>query len=269
VKHHKETLAAIATDEDMELAIDSWVAKRKYHKLLDLWVKGLAFDWNKLYGDNKPYRISLPTYPFAREHLWITRNKPELEDRATSADPIKSNTSHSPLGLSRLERPVVQHALQPTTQSRTISLKRVGKPNGISLQPVLSAPSQEVLQDELVLSLAKMLSVKRNDIDLDANFVDVGLDSIIGVEWIQTLNKHYGLSLPTTKIYDYPTIRLFSDFLSKECNTNKLELKSNKLHATTSDLTLQELVQRVQSGILSIEQADQLFSDYAQNVAES
>jgi polyketide synthase PksN len=34
-------------------------------------VKGLVFDWNRLYGKRKPKRISLPTYPFAREHYWI------------------------------------------------------------------------------------------------------------------------------------------------------------------------------------------------------
>jgi len=33
---------------------------------MELWVKGLVFDWNRLYGDNKPKRISLPTYPFAK-----------------------------------------------------------------------------------------------------------------------------------------------------------------------------------------------------------
>ena len=34
-------------------------------------MKGLSFDWNKLYGEAKPRRISLPTYPFARERYWI------------------------------------------------------------------------------------------------------------------------------------------------------------------------------------------------------
>src|SRR5439155_9423336 len=71
VKRNKEALTVIAVDEDMQNAIGSWMLKRKYHKLLDLWVKGLAFDWNKLYGATKPYRVSLPTYPFARERYWI------------------------------------------------------------------------------------------------------------------------------------------------------------------------------------------------------
>jgi len=39
--------------------------------VLDLWVKGLVFDWNKLYGEERPKRMSLPTYPFARERYWV------------------------------------------------------------------------------------------------------------------------------------------------------------------------------------------------------
>ncbi|HUI83780.1 MAG TPA: SDR family NAD(P)-dependent oxidoreductase, partial [Candidatus Binatia bacterium] len=44
---------------------------RTTHNLIDRWVKGLDVDWAKLYGDRRPARISLPTYPFARERYWI------------------------------------------------------------------------------------------------------------------------------------------------------------------------------------------------------
>ncbi len=51
--------------------LEAWVAKGKFGKLLDLWVKGLAFDWSRLYGEVRPRRLSLPTYPFARERYWL------------------------------------------------------------------------------------------------------------------------------------------------------------------------------------------------------
>ncbi|GAF07309.1 long-chain-fatty-acid-CoA ligase [Paenibacillus pini JCM 16418] len=68
---NNETLTLISADEDMALAIDSWIVKRKYARLAEIWVKGLHIDWNKLYGDAAPRRISLPTYPFAKERYWI------------------------------------------------------------------------------------------------------------------------------------------------------------------------------------------------------
>ncbi|RZK98795.1 MAG: type I polyketide synthase, partial [Rubrivivax sp.] len=71
VKRNKEALEAFTADEDLAKAMQAWVAKGKFHKLLDLWVKGLNFDWALLHGEVKPRRISLPTYPFARERYWL------------------------------------------------------------------------------------------------------------------------------------------------------------------------------------------------------
>jgi len=82
VKRNKEALAVFAADEDMSAIIDAWITKGKYSKLLDLWVKGLAVDWNRLYGDTKPRRISLPTYPFAKERYWIAKR--EANSRITT-----------------------------------------------------------------------------------------------------------------------------------------------------------------------------------------
>lgn len=71
VKRNKETLQYFTTDEDLMEVVDKWVAGRKYARLVDLWVKGLPVDWNKLYQSGKPQRISLPTYPFAKGKYWI------------------------------------------------------------------------------------------------------------------------------------------------------------------------------------------------------
>ncbi|MBN2441542.1 MAG: SDR family NAD(P)-dependent oxidoreductase [Spirochaetales bacterium] len=80
VKHNEDTLAVFDSDDDMDKTIDAWIAKRKLTKLAGVWVQGLDVDWNKLYDNVKPRRISLPTYPFAKEHYWI----PETEAKEKS-----------------------------------------------------------------------------------------------------------------------------------------------------------------------------------------
>ena len=80
VKNGKGALDSFASDDEFQEAIDKWIKRGKLSRLLDLWVKGLIFDWKKLYGKSKPSRISLPTYPFAREHYWI---KPTVAMEAT------------------------------------------------------------------------------------------------------------------------------------------------------------------------------------------
>ncbi|OHX11184.1 KR domain-containing protein [Chromobacterium sphagni] len=67
-------LGALARDDEFDETIDKWVARKKLGKLLELWVAGLEIDWSRLYGARPPRRISLPTYPFARERYWL----PEL-----------------------------------------------------------------------------------------------------------------------------------------------------------------------------------------------
>ncbi len=64
-------MATIGLDGEMREALDQWKAHGKFSKLLELWVRGLDCDWNKLYDNGEPRRVSLPTYPFAKERYWF------------------------------------------------------------------------------------------------------------------------------------------------------------------------------------------------------
>ncbi|WP_394849111.1 SDR family NAD(P)-dependent oxidoreductase [Pendulispora brunnea] len=70
VKTNKDALFGLSADEDIASLIRTWLEKGKYGKLLELWVKGLAFDWSQLYPDGTPRGIPLPAYPFARDRYW-------------------------------------------------------------------------------------------------------------------------------------------------------------------------------------------------------
>ncbi|UJF34778.1 acyl carrier protein [Paenibacillus hexagrammi] len=100
--------------------------------------------------------------------------------------------------------------------------------------------------------------MKLSDVDIDAKFTDMGLDSIIGVEWIQTINKQYGLSIAATRVYDYPTIRELSALLKKELNQHGKGWSQPSLPSNSS-LSLHELIQHVQQGTLDIDLAERLF----------
>ena len=71
----------ITADGEFQETVDKWIEKKKYEKLIDFWVKGLTFNWNKLYGGKIPGRISLPVYPFAGERYWID-NVPDKHETA-------------------------------------------------------------------------------------------------------------------------------------------------------------------------------------------
>lgn len=55
--------------------IAEWIATLNYDRLVAAWVAGAEINWSKLHqaeaGKFKARRISLPTYPFARDRHWI------------------------------------------------------------------------------------------------------------------------------------------------------------------------------------------------------
>ena len=77
-KESDPALKTIATDPDFKTLLDTWVGRKKFNKLAEWWVKGIGIDWDRLYLDGRPNRVSLPTYPFAAEHYWIDRSSAQL-----------------------------------------------------------------------------------------------------------------------------------------------------------------------------------------------
>ncbi|MBG6133277.1 polyketide synthase PksN [Aquimarina sp. EL_43] len=57
-------------------------------KLAQLWVDGVEIDWERLYTHDKPNRISLPTYPFAKERYWVSDRV--IEEKRTVTEPVNA-----------------------------------------------------------------------------------------------------------------------------------------------------------------------------------
>ena len=66
-----------------------------------------------------------------------------------------------------------------------------------------------------------------SDVGADDKFIDMGLDSILGVEWVSIIEKQYGIPLSATKVYDYSTIHKLAQFLAIEL-TKKEEGLTNR-----------------------------------------
>ncbi|TMC14601.1 MAG: SDR family NAD(P)-dependent oxidoreductase, partial [Chloroflexi bacterium] len=82
-----DPMRAFAADEDGQKTIAAWISKGKYEKLLEWWVRGLTVDWEDLHREHRPRRISLPTYPFARQRYWISTPKVESAESLTRPAP--------------------------------------------------------------------------------------------------------------------------------------------------------------------------------------
>ncbi|WP_240311953.1 SDR family NAD(P)-dependent oxidoreductase [Teredinibacter turnerae] len=80
--------------------------------------------------------------------------------------------------------------------------------------------SAELLRVELISSLAEALYLGESDIDSDVEFVELGMDSIVAVEWVSSINKKYGTEILVTSFYQYPTINKLQPYLLSKISVN-------------------------------------------------
>ncbi|MET0322123.1 MAG: polyketide synthase, partial [Duganella sp.] len=66
-------------------------------------------------------------------------------------------------------------------------------------------------------TLAAELLMQADEIDQDQKFIDIGLDSITGVNWVRKINQQYALAVNATAIYRHPTLREFARYLRELC----------------------------------------------------
>jgi microcystin synthetase protein McyG len=91
--------------------------------------------------------------------------------------------------------------------------------------------------------------------DPDQRFFDIGMDSIMTVDLRRRLERRFGLSLPTTVAFDYPTIGRLSSLLIDELAGNTGDAEAVRGPQTT----VAESVTRVAE--MSDEDVERLFAE--------
>ncbi len=82
-----------------------------------LWLAGVTMDWDAFYGDERRYRVPLPTYAFERQRFWIERNvapAPALQSQS-----LKSSTSKLPDLADWFYVPCWKYAMKPVSDKST------------------------------------------------------------------------------------------------------------------------------------------------------
>lgn len=78
-------------------------------------------------------------------------------------------------------------------------------------QDQTGADHRKRLQAEIVSSLAAALMIDPGEIADSAGFQALGLDSILAVTWIRSLNTRFAIDLPATAVYAHPTVGALLD----------------------------------------------------------
>lgn len=202
-KQEKDTLSIFREDEDLQRAIDLWISKRKYGKLLDFWVKGMAFQWERLYeGTASPKRVSLPAYPFARERYWIPKGESGSRMiRAAAALRAREDEA---------------------AESQTVSARRQAEPAAPS-----TPPQHDRLKERTVHYFKTLLS-SVSDIPVDriepkAPLESYGIDSIMIKQISVQLEVTFG-PIPMTLFFEYQDLQSLAEHFVKTYTDQLAEL---------------------------------------------
>lgn len=245
----KDTLEIFNADAEFQRLAHQWLATGKLSNLLVLWVRGFSFDWSAFYAKSGadgtsaaqlPRRISLPTYPFRKNVYWpkaasaAVGQSQEIPAKAASAVSYsrsaelsrvaaassqpkrKISLQHLSAGAAEVEES--RPARQPLQLVPVATVATGAESVAANVQvAVPAAPEVRSSQAELLATLKKGLStalyIDVVELAADKAFAELGLDSVLAVEWVRWINQQLQIEMPVAKLYDHPTLAQLAQFV--------------------------------------------------------
>lgn len=248
IKQNIETFSSLADEDD----IASWITKRQYAKVLNLWVHGAEIPWNSLYETVAcmPSRIHMPTYPFAKERYWVARRKETgmlTEQNHEQREPTSEKADHeffwkieelieewerqqqygghlTPETLTKVFAYEVVKNLGPEQIHRVDQLlAATPKPATAPPPPVQQAaavvPEPKLVRSEdIPQAVCEAISevLKLQTIGEHDRFQDYGLDSISAMKLSVRLEEKLGRKVRPQWIHDFPSVGTLSRRLMEQ-----------------------------------------------------
>ncbi len=159
--------------------IETLLANRDLARLAGLWRRGVDPDWARLYT-TRPAPLSLPGTAFDCRRMWL--GDLPLADAGASLPRIK-----------------VQAA----------------EPRPATPLEVIASPPLPDLAGTVRRVLSQTMDLPEDDIDDSQSFADYGLDSILGIRFVDAINRALGCDIRSTAIFDFPTVQALAGSLAE------------------------------------------------------
>ena len=184
---------------DEEMMVQSLIERKELSRLAELWVSGTKIEFRLLHKLNFPKRISLPTYPFVRERYWISgaEKKPVViqQDNVSNVSNAASSSAGAIMNLA--------------------AIKTLQSDNNASQSAVDERMSNEdYIRQIIIQNLCDALRMDAATLRYDVPFIAYGVDSIIGVGMVRTINEELKIELDPAKLFEYNTVEKLSQCIS-------------------------------------------------------
>ncbi|HEX7842757.1 MAG TPA: thioesterase domain-containing protein, partial [Kofleriaceae bacterium] len=156
------------------------VRRRPLESLGDAWVAGVAIDWQRFRGDERRYRVALPTYSFDRQRHWI--DAPDTSDTRDTRD-----VQDAPLApASPRPVPAVPAAAPEPTAGRD------------------AAPPRDDLERALLACFRELFLIDR--IGIHDDFFALGGDSLLAMRLAASIARRLDARVGLKAIAESPTV---------------------------------------------------------------
>ncbi len=212
-KKPDETITLLSRDLDSMELLRKWMERGKQENIAQLWVKGMDIDWILKYKKELPKRISLPTYPFAKDTYWLIK----LSDNQ-KAEMIPDSVAES-----ESRQIAEENVMSLKTEKVKTTLKDIyknavfpKKPQLTQLPPATHNKKQlEKIIKELIHVVSNELKVGARFIDENTDINDIGLDMRNMNNILNKINSNYQINLDYRALLEQKTIRGIADYLIK------------------------------------------------------
>jgi acyl transferase domain-containing protein/thioesterase domain-containing protein/SAM-dependent methyltransferase len=182
------------------------LASGQLGRLGALWVVGSELPA----GVTSGRRISLPGYGFAQTRFWYDRDASPSMTLRPSAAPAQAASPAAPT------TPAAPAAAAPIAAPRASAPRDASAPEPLSRSTGSQARPVATVRALIRRLLAQALYLEEAQLDDQAGFADLGLDSILAVELTKSINDELGTSLQATRLYDYGNIAALAEFLASD-----------------------------------------------------
>ncbi len=179
-------------------------------RLGGVFINGKEINWSEYYKDSKHNKVNLPLYPFQGEKYWIENNNPKTTE-------FKNENEKNEM--------IVK---QDISESFLL----------MKLKSVLPEERYAILLEAIKIEVAKVMELPSIQLlDIEMGFIEMGIDSVMGIELKNKLEDSLEYTITTTVLFNYPTISSLTDFLLTEIFSEEEPIKEQATEILNTSLT--------------------------------